>query len=373
MSVWNKVLLGLIGVVAVVLFYMAGRTLKTQTYWCDCARTKEAEIERLQKENRTLEEGSGDQGGQQQLGIRQVRMELSKLLLDRRRVWFKCEPKLPIKVGREDGSAEITLNIEIPKTNPADTSPDKPVAHGIAVSTVLYGFSAADVQKKGVYLGEFVTTNVTDKQVTLRPTDKLTPREIDRLENAKEPWILYELLPHDNHDIFADMSDEQKKALLSAFSPETLKEYLKDGRPSAKDDPKECVVDMKYVRPLRDYRFLLDAEREKIVLLTDSLATAILDKKLVDDALAEAKKQEEACKRNIGTATQDLAKQGLVRDGVEAYRKSLDENLTSVQTAIARFIDSNKVMAGQIAKFQLEAARLIDQRTRAMAQSGAGR
>ena len=44
-----------------------------------------------------------------------------------------------------------------------------------------------------------------------------------------------------------------------------------------------------------------------------------------------------------------------------------------MQAAIARFIEKNQAMAGQIAKYQLEAAERIDQRTRAMAQSGAGR
>ena len=177
-----------------------------------------------------MTEGSEGNGGQPELGIRQVRLELHKLLLGRRRVWFGCEPKMPIKIGRNDGTAEITLTIE------------KPAPSGIARKTVLYAFQEADVQKKGAYLGEFVVKSASekDKQVTLIPTDKLTPREIDRLEKAKDSWILYDILPSDNHEIFAGMSDAQKKALLPMLSPASLQEYLKDGQPAAKDDPKEA-------------------------------------------------------------------------------------------------------------------------------------
>jgi hypothetical protein len=374
MSVWNKVLLGLIGVVAVVLFYMAARALETQRYWRDLARNLEAKIEQTQKENLVLAEGADGEGDQKQLGIRQVGMELFKLQLDRRRVWFNCDPKTSIKVGHDDGTAEITLTIDNPAPNgTAAAKPDIAAKHGIAVKTVLYVFQDIDVQKKGAYLGEFVATKVADKQVTIVPTDKLTSREIDRLEKAQkipQILVLYEILPRDNHEIFAGMSDEQKKAMLP---PDSLHEYLKDGRPAEKDDPKNCVVDGKFVRPLRDYRVLLDADRERYVLLTNSFATAAKDKKLIDDALADAQKQEEACKKDIADSTSDLEKFSRERDVVAAYRDAIKESLASAEAAITRLIDTNKAMAGQIAKFQLEAARRIDQRTRAMAQSGAGR
>jgi hypothetical protein len=370
MNVWNKVLLGLIGVVSVVMFYMAARALETQTYWRNLSRDFEAKIDNTQKENRILEEGSGKEGDEKQFGIRQVSLELHRLLLDRRRVWFGCEPKMPIKLGREDGSAEITLTVEIPVKKSEGKPDEKPGDHGIAPKTVLYAFEDADVQKKGTYLGEFVVKSVTGKQVTIVPTDKLTLREIDQLGKAKGPWILYDILPRDSHEIFAGMSDEQKKAMLP---PDSLKEYLKDGKPAEKDDPKDQVVDGKFIRPLRDYQILLSAERDKHVFLYNSIATAEKDKKLIDDALAAGQKQEEACKKDVDTAKGDVVKWNGERATVAAYRDALKESLDSVQATISKLLDSNKAMAGQIAKFQLEAARLIDRRTRAMAQSGAGR
>ena len=199
---------------------------------------------------------------------------MNKLLLDRRRAWFKCDPR--VKLNRDDGTAEITIII------------DQPDPHGIAENTILYAFEEADVQKKGRYLGEFKVTKADEKQkqLVLAPTSRLTAREIDRLEAAKRPWELYEIMPRDNHDIFASLSDEEKKAMLPADS---LPEYLKDGKPAAKDDPEERVEDGKYVRPLRDYQVLFSADRAERTLLADQIDAATRDKKLVEDALAEAK------------------------------------------------------------------------------------
>jgi hypothetical protein len=300
-----------------------------------------------------------------QPGIRQVGMELNKLLLDRRRAWFQCDPK--IKVG-DDGTAEITVTI------------DQPVPHGIVekdkkAKAVLYAFEEADVreanvQKKGQYLGEFTAVSAGDKQVTLTPTAKLTPREVQRLRKAKRPWVLYEMLPRDNHELFAGLSEAEMKAVLP---PGSLPEYLKDGKPATQDDSKDRVQGGKYVRQLRDYSVLLADEQQHRSRLSDTIEAAKRDKQLIDDALADARKQEEACKRDIAAATGDLKGSAGQRDTVAGYRKKLEEKLAAMQKRVDDLIALNQDMANQIAKFQLQAAERIDQRTRGMAQSGAER
>ncbi len=141
------------------------------------------------------------------------------MVQDRRRAWFHCDPN-DIKVNRDDGTAVITLTI------------DQPDLQGIALNTVLYGFEEVDVQKQGHYLGEFrvAKTDEKQKQIVLAPTPRLSPRELDRLAAAKRPWDLYETMPRDNHDVFASLGDEEKKAMVPAAS---LPEYLKDGKPTA--------------------------------------------------------------------------------------------------------------------------------------------
>ncbi len=357
MNIWNKILVGLIGVVSVVLFYMAARTMKTHQYWRELAQNHVRKIAQVEEENQKLVNGVENQGEQMQMGIRQLRVALSKLLLDRRRAWFKCDPK--VELNREDGSATITVTT------------DKPDSHGIAENTILYGFEEADVRKKGRYLGEFKVGKADEKQkqVVLTPTSRLSPREIDRLAAAKGPWTLYEIMPRDSHDVYASLSDEQKKAMLPADS---LPEYLKDGKPAAGDDPADRVAAGKYVRPLRDYQVLFSADRARATLLADQVDAATRDKKLIDDALAQAKQQEEAAKQDLAAAKEDVKKFTRERDAVATYRKVLDQELGAVKAAITELIKANQDMAGRIAQLQLEAARRIDERTRAMAQSGAG-
>lgn len=218
--------------------------------------------------------------------------------------------------------------------------------------------------RKGQYVGEFSASNVDDKKILLKPTAKLTARETDRLKKlakGKGSWVLYEMLPQDNHELFAGLTDEQLKAMLPAG---TLPEFLKDGKPAAQDDPKDRVRGGKYVRQLRDFGVLLSVEQKHRILLTDSIEAAKTDKLLLDKALADAQKQEESCKKDIAAAKKLLAKAGRQRDVVAGYRKLLEEKLAAMEKRVANLIASSRAMAGQIAKFQLEAAQRIDQRTR---------
>ena len=102
MSIWNKVLVGLICVASLAFFYMAARTLKTHQHWRELARKYDRKIEQVRADNQRLIERDRN-GPAPQLGIRQLRIELSKLLLDRRRAWFKCDPK--VKLNAQDGTA----------------------------------------------------------------------------------------------------------------------------------------------------------------------------------------------------------------------------------------------------------------------------
>jgi hypothetical protein len=354
MCIWNKILVGLIGVASLVLFYMTARALKTETYWSELAQKHAKRIKELSDENVLLAEGNN-----QQPGIRQLRLDLQKLLVDRRRTWWNCDPR--VKPGADGRTAEVTIAMPQPK-------------HGIAKKQVLYAFEEADVQNKGPnkgqYVGEFSVTNTGDRQLTLVPTGRLSPREMEKLKKTKRPWALYEILPRDNHEIFASLTDEQKKAMLPADS---VQEYLKDGKPSVKDDPADRVVGGKYVRPLVDYVVALTDARDHRVTLTNSVAAVEKDKQLVEKALSEARAQEEACKSDIASTDVKLKKMARDRDIVVAIDEKLQKSIEAMQAWIDRLAKTNRDMAGQIAKYQLEAARRIDERTRVMAQSGAGR
>jgi hypothetical protein len=352
MCIWNKILVGLISVASIVMFYMAAKALKIETYWSENAEQHQRKVRQLAQDNRDLLEGTA-----QQPGIRKLRVDLYKLLLDRRRVWPDCDPKMS-KPGADDALAEVT--VELPQ-------PDK----AITKKLVLYAFEQADVQNKGRYLGEFAVTNIiNNKQLTLESTSRLSPREAEKLKRPKGRWVLYEVLPRDSHEIFASLSDQQKKAM---FPPECAQDYLKDGQPAAKDDPVDHVVAGKFVRPLLDYGVVLTDERNRRVLLLDLIKATKEDKQLVEEALTQGRDQEEACKREIASTEADLKKMNGERDAVAAIHEKLQKSLDNIQAWITQLAAKNRALAGQLAKYQLEAARRIDQRTRVVAQSASGK
>lgn len=359
MSIWNKILVGLICFSSLFLFYFAARSLKTIGEWRVSADKHEAKIEQLQEEYERLLNGSEKPDGTFVLGRRQLSVDLHKLLIDRRRAWFHCIPS--IKRVADDGTAEISLTIE------------KPSPSGIAKKTVLYAFEDTDTRNKGGYLGEFGVTNVAGNTITIEPTQKLTVSEIAKLKQAskaRHPWMLYELMPQDNRAIFATLTDKEKRELLPA---ESVEAYIKDGKPASENDPHDCVVDGKYVRPLIDYSVLFNFEHDKQTLLRDLIEAVTRDRKLVEDALALAREQEEACKRDIASTTKKLNEMSRQRDIVGVHHKKLQEKVAAMQAAVEKFIKWNRAMAGQIAKLQLEAAQRINERTRAMARSDSGR
>ncbi len=68
MSIWNKVLVGLIIVASIALFYLAARAMKTEQYWRDLNASLERSIAQLEDANEKLAEGTGGPGLQKQGG-----------------------------------------------------------------------------------------------------------------------------------------------------------------------------------------------------------------------------------------------------------------------------------------------------------------
>jgi len=206
MSIWNKILIGVIIVTSLVFLYMSARMLKTHKYWRDLVRKLEADI---RQEDQAI-------NGELKPAIDQVRAELNQLITDRHRVWYDCNPT--VNINRQTGAVSIKVAVE------------QPSPHGLAEKTMVYAFEQPGIQQKGRFLGEMKVTGVADKEVTLEPAFKLSPRDADKLARAKRPWTLYDSMPHDNHEIFASLSEEDKKALLPADS---VGEYVKNGQPAA--------------------------------------------------------------------------------------------------------------------------------------------
>ncbi|MCC6124294.1 MAG: hypothetical protein IT426_04990 [Pirellulales bacterium] len=351
-------MLGLIGLASIGFLILAARSLRTHSYWLGTAQ-------KLQKSIGDEGAKTGFRGQNRQLKaeIAEVRRVLHPWLVDRPQIWSNCA----VQVNRANATVVAAV--------------DSPIPHGIPASGTLFAFEEPTANSAGRYMGEFNVTKADERQIALQPAYPLTPLEMKKLSESRGPWSFYNVLPRDKHEAFATLTDEQKKAMLPA---ESLTEYVKDDKPAdEQQDPKERIDrdTKKYVRPLRDYAQLLDHARRQFTVLVDEIESAKRDKALVDEGLADAQQQVQFAQNRIAALKLLLAKKEKERDDVAAYRdgqlqggllKLLTDKIAIIKGMIDETIAKNKAMAGRIAQLQLEATRLIDARTRAMAQNASG-
>jgi len=284
------------------------------------------------------------------VGILASQAELNRLLINRGRVWDKCDPQ---KVD--------------PKTQSVQVKTDPGTPNRMTDKLIVYAFEDSE-NKGGQYIGEFRVTQVADDNVVLTPTLTLGGDDLKRL-STKGPWLLYELMPYDWHGVFADLTDDERKAMLPA---ETLSEYVRDGQPAAADDPTDCKVDGKYRRHLRDYKQIFrNCETERI-LFDDMCEVVQKNLAYIQNARDDAKEQLKFAEQTEASLKADLAQSLKERMAVNGHLAVLQKRLEVLQGAVDQKIQDNLGLAAEIAKMQLEAARHVDERTHRMAAFGPG-
>jgi hypothetical protein len=350
MSIWNKVFAGLIAVAALVYVYMAASTMKIHKYWHQSKVAHQNAIDAVKRENVAMVEGvAGDASSP---GIRRLRLDVHKMVLNRGRVWRNCTARV---TNAETGVLSVTT--------------DQPQPHGIADKSVLYLFSQADFQKGGRYLGEFRVTGVDEakKMVALQPSMKLSERELKRLADQKGSVVMYEIMPADTHQAFAGVNPADLKAMIPE---QTLAEYTRDGQAANADDPPRRKVKdgdkEKYVRRLRDYRVSTTGLFRDRMILNNRIAAVNADIGRVAAAAAESKRQEEYCRSQIDSLKKEVAEARRELDAVVSHRKAIQSKLDELKQAIEAGIASNQAMAGELGRLQLDASRRIDERAGAM-------
>jgi hypothetical protein len=281
------------------------------------------------------------------IGVQQLRIELGRVLANRGRIWTKCDKKkaatLPsglmrVDVGSDDAAA-------------------------FAKNMLLYAFEEGDEQTPGKYLGEFRVEAASDKDklIQLDSTTQM-PKSIDpkvklladNVMESKGPWVLYETIPTDEHEAFANLTEDQKKGVPD--------EFLKDGQPGP--DGK------KFERPLRDYLAIFRACEVHRTLFADRWESARRDLEYLDATSKDAESQLAAAekeKTQVGKERQRAKTELLVVTNLNAARQNM---LKMFQGLVQQAIANNLKYAQEIARLQKEAADLIDRRTREMAQFG---
>jgi hypothetical protein len=355
MYLWNKILLGVIIVAALGFFYMASRAAKIHSSWLKQAQKLETQIEEVKKENEKLLDGGGP-NAPEDIGLRQARQELYRLTIERPRIWWNCDAQV--------NAAPQGLKITI-------TTDKKPDPNGIAEGTALYAFEQSPAQNRGQYLGQFLAGKPAGRQVELTPATNLFERDLAKLTRAKKPWILCEYLPKDNREVYAKLTDDQKKAILPN---ETAKDYVRDGKPAEANDPATAKdAQGNYVRPLRDYGLLLSIYQERLNDLFDQTESLKRDVQYTKTAGDEASAMNLTLQKRIAELKVRKSETEEERNFIDRYRQQLASDIETLEKEFKTIIKENWTMAGRLAELQMEAAQHIEQRVRAVVQqSGNG-
>ena len=260
-------------------FAFASFVLKTHAAWRSLHNDYVAAIGEAEDVQEVMLHGDVLEVKQTEDCIRSVRAELNDAVVDRGRVWTECT-----MTGANGGQINL-------RTVPASLGPTaQATPNGIVPNTVLYAFAERNsedgLKVPGTYLGEFVVTNASETDVTIQATLPLDPTQVNMVNQAGFTWALYELMPLDGHEAFAEMDDNAKlqvgldKEELRKYFPvpkdlqgqpwpadkydKFLDQYSRFNREATEDDPpEETWIQVKF---LEAHDFQVDSESQESVM-----------------------------------------------------------------------------------------------------------
>ena len=368
MSIWNKILLGLIGFAALFFLYAAARTVKTYQYWAG----KAGEFERTLKDRRaelvSLQTADHEnQRPDKTIGVEQLRIDLGRVLANRGRIW-RCEKQ------RASLTPAGIMNVTLSCNDPAPFAPNM----------VFYAFEEGDDLSPGNYLGEFCVQASSEKQVVLASTGRMTRSLDPKLKSladnvlaSKPAWVLYEMMPTDEHEAFQKLTEDQKKWVENAFTSfgmnQAAEEFLNDGQPiDAAGRPSQNPNDKKFERPLRDYLAIFRACEMHRTRFAERMESAIRDLNFLKAAKQEADQLVAMAEKEKTQVSKELERAKAERTAVTGLLAARQSTLKVFKASVEKLIADNVKEAQEVARLQKEANDLIDRRTRSMAQAAAG-
>jgi hypothetical protein len=220
---------------AIVFSVYASLILKTRTEWLkkvdalekDLA-TKTGDSEKLLHGDRNLPKNT--------LGVRDVRHQLDLTILDRGRVWRDCIFQSAERGEIDPNTKEATVTVKLSTVPPGNVG-ERVEPNHMQQDTVVYAFKHQNPNEpltaaRYIYIGEFKASAVTDESITLTSASPMTELDQDLAGGGNQPWILYERMPTDSHDVFkgreAELLRQEDFSSPEAYQA-TLREYLRDG------------------------------------------------------------------------------------------------------------------------------------------------
>jgi hypothetical protein len=330
----------------------------------------EDELVRVEAQNVVLVKGTSDTGIINELRNAEVRIpnedaesipslahlehELLLATRNRGRVWWNVMPT------GIDQSGAIQIGVE------------RPVPAGINADSVVVLFEAGEPQLPDAdgrpsgpqYLGQFRVTQASGQTATLQPTLPMDEYERRRLAESRGPWIMYDTMPADRHDVFAGMSDQQ---LREKLPPGSVEEYIRHGKEPGPDDdefrqagfdeagkrlpPDQLAQAAKkqYQRRLRDYALEFDELSRRRVGLMVSIEAGQKDLERLQTALAAANELKAFREDEIGKLNTDLAGVTKEREAIERHLAQVKQQLARGQKLLAEALQRNSELENQLA------------------------
>jgi hypothetical protein len=341
MSIWNKILLGLIGIASLFFFHAAARTVKTYKYWSEKVVAFEKALESKRADNVSLKTADRSHPrADNTIGVQQLRIDLGRVLANRGRIWTNIQMQ---SAADDKGFVKVAVSSD-------DT--------GFVTKMVVYAFEEGDDQSPGKYLGEYKVDSVdaNAKRIGLVSTTPLSTGLAENVAKSKKtPWVLYEMMPTDDPAVFASLPDDMRK-----YVPE---EFLKNTKPGPNGE---------FGRDRRDYLAIFRACEEYRTLYQDRMETADRDVKNLKAAYEAVNIQESAVEREKTRVTMENERAQKELSAVTDHYAALQRMLAFNQMAVKAAINANLEYVKEIARRQKEAADLIDRRTHSMALNGPG-
>lgn len=332
-----------IALASLVFLRTAARTVKDYQYWANLTDSFEKTLKERQAEVVSLRTADHEHPREDKtIGVQQLRSDLERVLANRGRVWTKCDKQ----------KAGLDPNPKNPGIMSVTLSPEEPGA--FAKNMLLYAFEEGDDQSPGKYLGEYRVDAVSEKQVVLASTTQMAASLAENVTKSKAPWVLYEMMPTDEHEAYANLPEEQRKSV-----PE---EFIKDGQQDASGK--------KFERPLRDYLAIFRACEVHRALFADRDVSTTRDLGYLKTADEDAKNQEALAEKEKTQVEKEREWATAEREAVRQLLADRQNMLGIFQRLVQEAIADNLKQAQKIAKLQKEAADLIDRRTGSMAQFG---
>lgn len=190
---------------ALALVVVASMSQKTHATWKSEYDTLEKELREERELAVKLEIGDPMLAEPEESPVNELQQRLSRLLLDRGRVWRRCVAPNPPENGR---IAISTIPLG-PDGTPGD--PNAAQENGMTTGTILYGFRETQVPVSEdraafvpiAYLGEYRVVDAQPTRVTLTPTLPLDGQQRRLFNDTSASWALYEMMPIDSHRIFS--------------------------------------------------------------------------------------------------------------------------------------------------------------------------